>query len=288
MSFVVILLVLFLERVLIEQDEWRRGVWLGPYLARLRGLPLGDRLVRGAPGLIIVLTPPLLLVGIVQSWLGEHLGGIPDLIFGALVLIYCLGPSSLDAQVQAFRETLEEDERGVDPLVRAMLGAEPSPGRAALITQVARAIPVQAHRRILAVLFWFLVLGPVGALLYRLARHLDEFVVTRTRLDEDFRTAAQRLPYILDWVPARLTAATYCLAGSFEPGLTAWRHSAAAGASPEQILEHTAAAALDMGDEELPEQDTQILLDRANALVWRAVGLWVALVGLSSLSYWSS
>jgi len=288
MSFVVILLALFLERVLIDQDEWRRGVWLGPYLARLRGLPLGDWLVRGVSGLVLVLTPPLLMVGLLQSWLANHWGGLPELIFGTLVLVYCLGPSSLDAQIQGFREALEEDDGSIDLQARALLTAEPAGVRSAVITQVVGAIPVQAHRRILAVLFWFLLLGPMGALLYRLARYLDEFVITRTRLDADFRAAARRLPYILDWLPARLAAASYCLAGGFEQGLAAWRHSAAAGATPEEILEQTAAAALDLGEHELPEHEAQALLERASGLVWRTVALWIGLVGLASLSYWTA
>jgi membrane protein required for beta-lactamase induction len=288
MTFVVALLALFLERVLIEQDDWRRAPWFPRYLRRLRGLPYGGRLTEGALGVVVVLLPPLVVVAMIQAWLGDSLAGIPDLVFGTAVLLYCLGPQNLDAEIQDFTEAFEDREPYSDEIARGILGDEPPTRRAAMLEAVTRAIPAQALTRIFAVLFWFLILGPLGALLYRLARHLEEHAQAHGELESGFRTAAVRLPFILDWIPARLTAASYALAGSFDDTLEAWREAASARVPPGELVERTGAAALGIGDTAAEAADPRALIDRAGALVWRSVVIWLGVLGLATVAHWAS
>jgi membrane protein required for beta-lactamase induction len=288
MSFLAVLLALFLERVLIDQDEWRRASWFASYLARLRGLPFGERLFRGVLGVIAALAVPLLLVALVQSWLGGSLAGVPELLFATAVLIYCLGPGNLDAQIQALVESLDDKDEGLaQGLAHDLVDDEPALGDSTLLGQVVRAIPVQALHRLFGVLFWFLMLGPVGALLYRLARHLDAYAAARGDLDAEFRAAALRLPAILDWAPARAEIAAFSLAGSFEDTLAQWRDSAARS-TPDELVRRCAAAALRIDGSEPPERDGVALIERSSALVWRSILIWVGLLGLVTVAYWAS
>lgn len=286
MTFVVALLALFLERVLIEEDDWRRARWFPRYLRRLRSLPYGPRLTRGVLGVVLVLAPPLALVALFQAWLGDSFAGVPDLVFGTAVLLYSFGPGNLEAQVQDFSEALEDDdETRSRQLGRELLGEEPPVRAQPMLEAVVRAIPVQALQRIFSVLFWFVLLGPLGALLYRLASHLRDQARIHGDLEGGFRTAAERLPSILDWLPARITVGSYALAGAFDGAVSAWRDASAEDAAPQELVERAGAAALAAG----PEADAgRWLLEQANALVWRAAVIWMAFLGVATLAYWTS
>ena len=84
-----------------------------------------------------------------------------------------------------------------------------------------------SHRHVFAPLFWFVVLGPAGVLLYRLAlsferqwgeRHDPEF--------GDFGVFAAQAFAALDWLPVRATAASFAVVGDFEDAVYCWRNQA--------------------------------------------------------------
>ncbi|MDR3352703.1 MAG: adenosylcobinamide-phosphate synthase CbiB [Zoogloeaceae bacterium] len=85
---------------------------------------------------------------------------------------------------------------------------------------------------IFAALFWFALLGGPGALAFRLANTLDAMWGYRTHRFLHFGWAAARADDLLNWIPARLTAATYALLGSPGRALSCWRRQASAWESP--------------------------------------------------------
>jgi adenosylcobinamide-phosphate synthase len=85
---------------------------------------------------------------------------------------------------------------------------------------------------VFAALFWFLIAGGPGALLYRLANTLDAMWGYKTGQYFYFGWAAARLDDLLNYIPARLTALTYALMGSTGKALYAWRTQAKRWDSP--------------------------------------------------------
>jgi adenosylcobinamide-phosphate synthase len=83
---------------------------------------------------------------------------------------------------------------------------------------------------IIAPLFWSLVGGAPGALVYRAANTLDSMVGHRTAAYERFGKASARIDDLLNWVPARICAMLFCLFGHKDPETI--RFEAAAHASP--------------------------------------------------------
>ncbi|APR35325.1 adenosylcobinamide-phosphate synthase CbiB [Paraburkholderia sp. SOS3] len=81
-------------------------------------------------------------------------------------------------------------------------------------------------------LFWFAVFGGPGALAFRLANTLDAMWGYRTPRYLRFGWAAARIDDVLNWAPARLTAASYALLGDTRTAWRCWREQAPRWDSP--------------------------------------------------------
>lgn len=81
-------------------------------------------------------------------------------------------------------------------------------------------------------LFWFMLFGGVGAVLFRLANTLDAMWGYRTQRFLHFGWAAARIDDALNFVPARLTALSYALFGRTHRALACWRRQAPVWESP--------------------------------------------------------
>jgi cobalamin biosynthesis protein CobD/CbiB len=156
---------------------------------------------------------------------------------------------------------------------------------------------VASHRHVFGVLFWFAVLpGPAGAILYR----MGAFLQRRWRGLGQFGAFAERVQFVLEWPAARLTATSFAVVGDFEDAVYCWRSQAAAW--PDANLGIVlAAGAGAMGvklgmplaevDGLQPRPELGVgepadapFLDSAVGLLWRALVVWVFLLGLISLA----
>ncbi|MES2830525.1 MAG: adenosylcobinamide-phosphate synthase CbiB [Pseudomonadota bacterium] len=81
-------------------------------------------------------------------------------------------------------------------------------------------------------LFWFMIAGGPGALLFRLANTLDAMWGYRTPRFQAFGWAAARIDDALNWIPARLTALSYALLGDTRSAWQCWMLQAPGWPSP--------------------------------------------------------
>jgi membrane protein required for beta-lactamase induction len=294
MSLTIILICLLAERFLLEYQEIRQIGWLSNYSDWFARQELANWLRKGFIGIAVLLLPPLLLVSLIQQLLDESLFGIPGAVFAGLVLLYSFGPEDLDQQINEFNAAREQDDQGkADSIAGRLLQEPPPPNEPAYTQAVAESILEQANNRTFAVIFWFILLGPFGALLYRLVSVLPKLKTSHT--DMDFFIAAKQLLAILDWVPARLTAFSYAIAGSFEDALYGWRsyHETRFDEfsnSASGILICTGTGALRLSSLLDSNVDLtgsyQYLVEAAMGLVWRSLLVWLALLGLLTFAGW--
>ncbi|PTN54900.1 cobalamin biosynthesis protein [Stenotrophomonas panacihumi] len=154
--------------------------------------------------------------------------------WAALALYAAIGLRSLGEHAQAVASALARHDL---PAAREAVGRIVSRDTGALdARQVAAAatesVLENGSDAVFAALFWGLLLGAPGAVLYRLSNILDAMWGYRTPRYLRFGWAAARIDDVLNWIPARLTALTYALLGATAPALRCWRTQAPTWKSP--------------------------------------------------------
>ena len=255
---------------------------------------------RGRFGIAIALLPPLLVVGLFQVALDAPLLGLVGLLFAVAVLVYAWGPRDLDVDVDAITATSDPVARREAAARLWPVGHEPLMDGASLVEAVFR----NALRRWFGVLFWFLLLGPVGALLYRLAV-LSVEGESAVQVPSATAQGAQRLLAALDWPVAQLMTLSLALVGNFDTVLTAWREAGGASLSlANRFLGAVARASVrselveeasDYADDHgvVPARYMAVAADLpelrdAMSLVWRCLLVWLAVLALFVIAGWVS
>jgi membrane protein required for beta-lactamase induction len=216
--------------------------------------------------------------------------GLIGLLFYIVTFVYCIGPRDLALDVDTYCEVCESSDAGLRArAANRLLNSDEVPGDSAECTrEVARAVLVEASDRLFSVLFWFVLLGPLGAVLYRSAA-----VVYQQRREEgEFGDSVAWLHAVLVWLPARLTALGYALSGHFDAALEGWREtnrqSPQGSEGSQQVLVATGTGALGLGEAGTdPEQEIQAPVRAAMRLVWRTLTIWLVIIAVLTLAGWA-
>jgi adenosylcobinamide-phosphate synthase len=157
----------------------------------------------------------------------------------ALATWSVLGGTSLGrAATTMERHLADGDLAGARASLSALAGRDPAGlGEPELVRATVESVAENTSDAAVAPLFWGAVAGVPGLLAYRAANTLDAMVGYRSPRYARFGWAAARLDDVLNWVPARLTAALTVLTapaagGSAAGALRAWRRDGAAHPSP--------------------------------------------------------
>lgn len=278
MSFLVLLIVVWVEKFSAWRSRIQRDGWL------IRELRARERQPGAAQRpwwvLALLVGLPVVLVAVSLWALSMIAYGWLALPVHLLVLLYSLGRGEPKAATGPLRDAWRRgDTQAALHVAERDLGVSAQSPQA-LTEQVEGWLLWQAFQSFFAVVFWYSLLGPALALAYRLTALIAEYSETPALGER-----ARLLQHALDWLPARLLAASFALVGNFVAvcrwmlhELLDW-HGAAS-----RFVAHTGRLAADLNT---PASDAEPVAGLAAlwALLQRAAVLWYALFALWTLLY---
>jgi adenosylcobinamide-phosphate synthase len=227
-----LLLGVAMDGALGEPRRWHPLIGFGCWASRLekslngRRHTFAQRLV-GLLAWTLAVAPPVALA----VWLRRYpMGWLVD----AALLYFALGARSLAEHARPIAENLESGHLAEARAALSLIVSRETHSLSAtgIAAATVESVLENGNDAIFGTLFWFAALGGPGALLFRLANTLDAMWGYRTPRLRAFGWAAARIDDALNYVPARLTAASYALLGRTRSALACWRTQAPLWDSP--------------------------------------------------------
>lgn len=294
---------LMLDRWLGEPGRWHPLVGFGRVADAVEqrfNRPAGQGVFRGLLALCLLVVPVMALAWLVVAWLPQPLLAAVEVV----VLWLALSLRGLAEHGQAVADALHQGDLArareqVGRIVSRKASELDEPGVAAAASE---SMLENGADAVFASLFWFLVAGLPGVVLHRMINTLDAMWGYRNDRFLTFGRAAARLDDAMNWIPARLTAATYALLGHTRTAWHCWRTQAPAWDSPNAGSVMAAGAGAlgvtlggpapyadgvkqrpPLGAGPAPDAGT---IDAAIALVQKGAWLWLAALFLTIVLWW--
>lgn len=295
LTLIIILFAMVLDRLFPDRGRVRPFRWYEDWVRSVEQRFNAGTRGQGLAATLIAIGPVVFGVFLVRYIL-SRLGFSLVYVFDILVLYLCLDLYRLTRGAIAVAESLDAgDLLTAASHVEEMTGKTASEvGENTLAQATVESVLKQANTLVMGPLFWFILLGPVAVVLQRLAAMLDRLWGHRSPQYAEFGWAAARLNDLLGWVPARITALSYGIMGSFEDALHCWRRQAGMWSDINSgPLLASGLGAMHMRDcADTDDEDITGLrlvsaqvanagdIRRAVALLWRVLLFWLAVAVL--------
>lgn len=298
---IIIVISLMLDALMGEPNRWHPLVGFGniaSWFEKKLNKPLSITpwlsYISGVIVWSVVVIPIVAMV-----WLIEHMPTPQpqvEIILGIICLTLALGTKSLVQHARAVSRALKNQDIVQARKKIAMIVSRDTSNsdEAAINRATIESVLENGSDAIFAAIFWFIILGAPGVVLYRLANTLDAMWGYRTERYNQFGWAAARIDDVLNWLPARLTAMSYALAGSTLSALSCWKKQAMQwhGINPGVVMASGAGALnISLGgaatyhgqDIERPQlgcdNEPQVAdIDRAINLVYKSIAIWILII----------
>lgn len=324
MSFFAILFALLIEqaRPLARSNSVHAGLRAWTVSVR-RNFDAGQSYHGWVAWGLAVLVPSLLVLGV--HWFLMWLVGWPlALVWNVAVLYVTLGFRQFSHHFTRIRDALDtaDEYTAREELALWQQVDTTEVPRSQVVRHVIEYSVLAAHRYVFGVLFWYSVLaalglGPMGAVLYRAAEFVSRYWSSRGYMgaqpvSERLQGAARQAWMWIDWLPARLTALSFAVVGSFEEAIDGWRfHAQRFPNDNDGVLLAATAGAINVrlggealkaregappvsgfeGESDVDDSDSTPgrLADLSHlrsvvGLVWRSVVVWLLLLALLTLA----
>jgi len=205
-------------------------VWIGNLISGLEGILRNPdhsparQIVQGFVLVLIVVTTSIFFSAAVV-WLAGA-SGIGWVIVGIAGSVFLAARSlqdHVDAVGQGLASNLEEGRGAVSQIV----GRDPAQLDEAGVSRAAlESLAENFSDGVVAPLFWFLIAGLPGLVVYKAINTLDSMIGHRNESYLWFGRFAARLDDVVNWPASRLTGLLICLAALFAKGadaMNAWR-----------------------------------------------------------------
>lgn len=270
-----------------------------PGLARLRDFAWFRALLaqlsfaQGGGRVALAIALPVIVCALLAYALRGWMFGIAGVAFAVLVLVCTFGPREPEQDIDAVLTSQDAASRATAAL--GLRDDPAAPGIPFTAPALVEAAVLASLRRRFGVLFWFFLLGPAGALLYRLAQVAANGGAEG--IDQRTRGAARRFAAAIDWLPAHLMVLAMALVSDFEAVARAWSAwHRQPGRSPWELEPgFLAAVARSSVDADIEAGDGGAVADvsdpleelaDARRLMIRVLVVWLAVAALIVLAGW--
>ncbi|MBU2876920.1 beta-lactamase regulator AmpE [Aliiglaciecola lipolytica] len=272
MTLISLIVVLMAERVATQTKYWRESFYNGLYQRFLMRKNIFSEDMSTASFLAVVILPALILLILINS----VDNALTRLILDTAILMVCIGCPNLRDVYKCYLQAANRGDFQACTMYADQLGhSGDSPG------SFGQELVWLNYQHYAAVIIWFALLGPAGAVMYVLARSTTH--AYKTEFQNEL-SIAQQLMAILDWLPARITALGLLLMGHFSRALPIWlKYLFDLNVSAKELLCKVADAAeeVDINKEDYTEEPCTLV-----RLAKRNVMFLVVLISVLSLSGW--
>lgn len=279
MKFLILMLSLLLQRQTSRSGYRRKRLWfarlLQPFALQQQNMPLQVLVY-----FLAVVVPCIVLAVLLNHMDGLLLGALAVLLQVGLFL-YVLGRDDFNARLSCYREAWQrQDYQAAFECARSFLSlqAQTSVIKAeSLHFAVSDALNYAWFIRFFVPVFWFMSFGLPGAFLW-----LFSFWF----MLELKREWSDNLINALLWIPARLLALTFCLAGDFVAGFKEVMKSLRNPELAADVLLADAARTA-LGKQNTQDFDVQQAvqqLDEQHGLLLRAAIIWLVIIAAATIS----
>ena len=286
MALISIIFCLLAERFISSLHTVRSFSWLEKYTQVVFKSATSKKYFDGSAGVIIFTLPLPIIVGLVDLQL-QHLFPLFKFIFSTAILFYSFGPETFYDRTKEFRNAMDDGNSAsacwyAERILRRRVDDSEKQQLSNLIT---KSLFIISNDRIFAPIFWFLVLGPMGAMLYRCCSRLV-FIANNEIKQQGLSHAALVFIAVLDWIPARLSAFSYALMGNFMGAIYQCRQSKTSFVAVTQAANNDVLCCLARGAISLPidSSNSTHQISQAMALIRRSIECWLAAIAVLTLS----
>lgn len=250
MKLLVILLCLCSERFLVHTFSYQRFFWFGNYYQHIKTIAEKNSFFTNPWALLALIVLPLIIVTtVIYCLLYSLFFGLMGMLMSTAIFFYCLGPQNV------FYPVTQSDSENINT------------------NELVGNYFAMSNRQLFAVVFWYIVAGPIVAIAYRL--------ITLCRDIEPVSLQANEITDLFEWIPARLTALLFLLVGNFQRGfkLLAGFFFAKPDHNKEMLRECGLKAVQAHDSEEVP-------MPVAEGLVEHAIIVMLVFIALFTLISW--
>lgn len=221
MTLLSIFIVVLLERVVKVEEQFHYRKYFNWYQQKFAQNFTAKQKMSPELFVLVWLAVPVILVALLLSLLGD---GLLALVVNVFVLFLCYG---CPQHRSCYRQYLEAACRGDQQACfeySLQLGQQLT--EESKSESLGQTLVWINFRHYFSVIFWFVVLGAPGAVLYVFARNLAKLSAVREELAW-IKQASERLLAILVWLPVRISGFAILFVGHFTKALPVWMAGAA-------------------------------------------------------------
>lgn len=243
MALFSLLIAILVERLNLLAQPWQSDRILGWYQSHF----FGEKQLQSVLMVVIAIIFPAVCVYVVSWAIAGLFWGALTLLLWVSVAIVCFSHRTLRAKFRQYvLAACRGDTQACYNYAKALDEAEDIDAISEhdLGMRVGQTVSWLNYRYYGAVALYFIIFGPVGAVLYCTVRYYDELNLRKQLAIPLLST----LVFILDWIPSRIVAFGYALSGRFNQAFPVWvTHALAIKTPARDIIVRVAVAA-----EELP------------------------------------